>query len=134
MENKKITIENVAKLKDAYDRLEVAQRRASDSLNAAKDYQENDIEIERDGNKFVVKERALWEEIYHSAPSNAREVLSGKYPEAFKLAEEANAIKQEVVELSATEFGFNPDKMRLIDLFNLVEMFVEFKLSQKSND
>jgi hypothetical protein len=83
---------------------------------------ENLIEVERNNEKLQVREKILWEEVFHLGPDcQAGEILKKKYPDTFELAIKQNEGADMLHGFSIKNFGFDYTQMRLIDLIDLIE-------------
>lgn len=125
----KITPEKVEGLRKIYSELKELSERSSDAINAAKEFKNNLVLIQRkDGKEVEVKESMLWEEVrFLGSATEGYAVLKDKYPEAFRLGEEQQNKAKELNDYSVKELGVNPVALRLIDIIDLVEAIVESK-------
>lgn len=124
--------EKINKVHQLYSELDQLKEVASELLRTAQDrFQDNEVEIERGGNLIKVREKDLWEEIFQlGRKCQAGEVLNAQHPEVFeaydKEAEKALELKQYLI----AEFGIDYQKIKVSDIFKLVEAVVDYKLSQ----
>jgi hypothetical protein len=126
-----ITREKIEKLSQLYDELDALQRQMNDADAAAKEFKENIVIIARkDGTTSEVPEKALWDEIYQLGKlTEAYGVMSAKYPKVFELTEACNVKAEEIMRFGVAELGIDPLRVRLSDIFRLVEAVVDLKLA-----
>lgn len=116
-------IDNLRKLEAERTKVDIA---VSDKLVEAKRVGgENLVEVERNGEKLQVREKILWQEVFHlGADCQAGEILKKKYPEAFEQAVKQNEVVDNLHNYSNKYFGFDYTQMRLIDLIDLIESLI----------
>ena len=108
------------------------QEQASAAILLAKENQDNELTIARDGKAIVVREKDLWDEIWALGPeSEAGKVLSEKYADAFNLSADAEKKKGELKAFAQSKWNVDPLAMTLSDIIRIMEAVIEYKFQQR---
>jgi hypothetical protein len=131
MEQPTITAESLAQFHSLFDEFEVLKTQASEALAVAKLNSELEIFITRDGKVSTVKEKDLWDEVWHlGAFSDAGEILNEKYPSVFEANRKAEAKKQEFQAFAKERWNIDPFGVSLSGIIRLIEGVVDYRLKQ----
>ena len=108
-----------------FDQLDELNQKASDEINKAKeDSIKKIVKVTRAGKEVEVTEKDLWDEVYHQAQTDARDVLREKYPEAFNTSEEAQKLAEEIQTNLANEFDLPTNRENLVGFGKLIKFVV----------
>ena len=108
-----------------FDQLDELNQKASDAINQAKvDAVKKVVKVTRAGKEVEVTEKDLWDEVYHQAQTDARDVLREKYPEAFNTSEEAQKLAEEIQKQLANEFDLPTNRENLVGFGKLIKFIV----------
>lgn len=111
-----------------FDQLDELNQKASDAINKAKeDSIKKIVKVTRAGKEVEVTEKDLWDEVYHQAQTDARDVLKEKYPEAFNTSEEAQKLAEEIQTNLANEFDLPTNRENLVGFGKLIKFIVRLK-------
>lgn len=127
------TPEKVAELYTLYERVERAERTASDLLINAKQNGDNELPIaQADGSgDKMVKERHLWREVEHlGSECNAGRVLQEKYPKVFEAYTTQNRLADELREFTIAAFQIDYTQLKLSDIVRMFEMLFDYRVSR----
>jgi hypothetical protein len=129
------TAQTIAEFHVLSDDFKALNNGASDAIVAAKEHHDQEVTIARDGKPLVVKERDLWEEVYHLGPaSEAGTILNEKYPEPFELSRQAEQKKEDIKAWAVEKWGINPLAMSLSDIIKLAEAVADLRIQQALAD
>lgn len=128
MEKPTITSQDLADFYTIQSEFDELQRKASEALVNAKAAQEQEISISRNGKHQVVREKDLWDEIWHNVEDDtAKTVLREKYPQVFELSEKTEEKKEHLKQFAMEKWEINPLAMSLSDIFRIAEAVYEMK-------
>lgn len=132
---KQINAKKIEKLRKIYADLDDLKRKTTDAIIAAKEFKHNVLLIKRkDGKEVEVKEGDLWDEIrVLRRETEAWDVMKRRYPSAFAYGEEEEKKVEELSVFCHKELGIDPMALRLLDIVQLVDAMVEYKLDSKKN-
>jgi len=118
----------ISKLKKFEKESDELKATASDLLAGAKETQEAEHDIEREGKKITVTEKDLWEEVFRLGQKcQAGEILQKEYPQVFEAYEKQAAKTKEIDEFFITEFGFQFRQITPSRLIKFVEAIIDYK-------
>lgn len=131
MEQPSITAKDIEHFHKLFAEFRALTDKASNELNTAKLQQDRQINITRDGKPMSVKEKDLWDEVWHlGANSDAGKALSEKYPSVFQASKQANEKKLEMQKFARAQWDIDPLALSLSDIIRLIEGVVDYKLSK----
>ncbi len=117
---------------EKFTQLEELNQKASDAILKAKEGSiKNIVKVTRAGKEVEVTEKDLWDEVYHQAQTDAREILKEKYPEAFNLSEEAQTLAEDIQKQLATEFDLPTNRDNLVGFGKLMKFIVKLVDNEK---
>lgn len=111
------------------------REKLSEMIKTVKErYADNEIEIEREGKKVMVKEKDLWEEIrlLRGIENQAGEVLKAKYPELWETQEIVDKKANEIMALEKETFGFSSKEMTMSRVVSLIIEFVRLEFEKRN--
>lgn len=113
-----------------FDQLDELNIKASNAINEAKkDAVKRIVKVTRNGKEVEVTEKDLWDEVYNNANTDAKEVLNEKYPEVFKLSNEAQELAKEIQTELAKDFDLPTNRENLVGFGKLIKFIV--RLNEK---
>ena len=117
---------------EKFTQLEELNQKASDAILKAKEGSiKNIVKVTRAGKEVEVTEKDLWDEVYHQAQTDAREILKEKHPEAFNLSEEAQTLAEDIQKQLATEFDLPTNRDNLVGFGKLMKFIVKLVDNEK---
>lgn len=127
-----ISPEDLSTFHSLFAELKHLQEQATAAIDAAKTNADAEITIARDGQPVILKEKDLWDEVWHlGADCDAANVLSVKYPDAFGVSRDAEAKKAEMKAFSVSKWGIDPLAMTLSDIMRLMSAMIDYKLANR---
>lgn len=111
------------KLHELSDGIKKQNDEASELLRVAQDrHGDRTHKLTRDGKEVEVKEKTLWDEVWHlGTVCEAANVLRKEHPEVFEAYTKAAALSAELERYCMAEFGLNFKAMSLSDYLRMTE-------------
>lgn len=120
-----ITREQIKKVNKLYADVAEIGEEISEMLKDIQDkHGENEIALTRDGKIVKIKEKHLWQEVYYGA-KQSQDIMREKYPALFKLYDKQQILTKTLKEYVYSNFGIDFQKIRLVDVINIVEAIVK---------
>jgi hypothetical protein len=118
-----MTRENIDKIHEITASLNEAKETASELNKTAQDrFGEAEHQFVRDGKEITVKEKHLWDEVYHlGLKCEAARLLAEKHPEVFAAYDKMNSLSAELKQYVASELGIDFTQMTLSDYLKVTE-------------
>lgn len=127
-----ITKDKIEALRKLYLEIDLLTDEVSEAIKTAKQGQGQLILIKRrDGKEQEIAEKLAWEEIrLLGQNTEAWEPMKARYPKVFELSEAQRLKAKELNDFTMSAFGLVADQVRLGDIFQVVEAFVDYKLGK----
>lgn len=133
LENKTVDFIKIIELDD---KCQEQENIASELLRTAQDrHNDEEIEIEREGKKVKVKEKTLWQEVWHlGTKCEAANELRKKHPEVFEAYDKQDKYAQELKAVVFEELGIDHTKLRISDFIRITEEMVKYYLNKNDEN
>lgn len=128
-----ITREKIDKTYQLFNELKVIDEELKNAHNESRKNADEKITVlRRNGKAIVITERTAWEEIYQLGNrTECFEALKEKYPLVFSKTDEHEEKVKEITAFTVLEMDIDAMKLKLSDIFRVVEALVDYKLTQK---
>jgi hypothetical protein len=106
----------------------------SDNLKTIKArFNDRQHKVIREGKEVMVKEKDLWEEIWHlggDASVEAGKIMRKKYPDLFILVDKGSTLGEEIGNFTLVHFGFDHKAMTLSNYISLSKQLIRFEITK----
>ncbi len=131
-----LTREKLQKLNELTGAVDSLKELSSELLRTAQDRFNHRLQkIEREGKEIEVKEKVLWDEVWHLGDNcPAGRVLAGLHPEVFEKFVELDKASEELKKFCIVELGVDYTQMTLKNYLDLTKDMFELLLSEQKQN